>query len=697
MLDALFKPRSVAVIGASNRRLTIGYRIVQNLIASEFQGPIFPVHPKDPFIKNLPAYKTILDVPYDVDVAHVVVKNTMVPETVEQCGKKGVKVVIINTAGFKEMGTEGQKLEEQVLEIARRHDVRVFGPNCQGIMNSDPKVRAYCNFTFTPLVEGKVSLFAQSGGVGEVLNNRLWELGAGLRMYASNGNAADIDICDILEYWAQDEGTKVIILHLESLADPRRFLDVALDVARRKPILGMKTGRTALGARAVSSHTGGMIRQDTTTEIIFEKAGIVSMSHEEEICQAAVALASQPPARGNRIGIVTNTGGPGIIVTDEVMEGGCELPDLEHERQKALKAKLFPEASVSNPVDVLATAGPEHYKAAVEAFLEDPNIDIAVVSFITPFFVDTEGVAREIAALAVKATKPILPVVMTNKPGWEGTLAIFRKANLPVFDLPEVGGRVAVVFARHAELMARPEDRSVDIKDKSRDKAEAALASARKKGDAYVTQAEAFEVLKAYGIPIAACRAAASSKDAVDAAKAIGFPVVLKVDSPDVVHKTDEGGVALHLATEAAVSEAADRMLKTFPKAALLVQKQAEPGTEIIVGASREEPAGHVILFGLGGVFVEVLGDVAFGLAPISGREAGAMLDRIKARAVLEGTRGKPRLDRASLTDILLRVSALVTDFPEIAELDLNPVFAYSDGKGSLVVDARLRVKALSK
>ncbi|MCP4676964.1 MAG: acetate--CoA ligase family protein [Deltaproteobacteria bacterium] len=688
MLTPLFNPRSVAVIGASNRKLTIGYRIVQNLINSEFQGPVFPVHPKAKFIKNLPAYPTIEDVPYDVDVAHIVLKNTLVPSVVEQCGKKGVKVVIINSAGFKEMGGDGIELEKQVLEVARKYNVRVFGPNCQGVMNSDPEVRAYCNFTFTPLAQGKVSLFAQSGGVGEVINNRLFELGAGVRMYASNGNAADVDVCDILEYWAEDEGTRVIILHIESLSDPQRFLEVAKKATSRKPVLGMKSGRTALGARAVSSHTGGMIKQDTTTELIFKKAGIVSISNEDEMCQAALALANQPAAKGKRIGIVTNTGGPGIIVTDEVIEAGCTLPDLEESRQKDLKEKLFAEAIVSNPIDVIATAGPEQYRAATEALIEDPNIDIAVINFITPFFVDTEGVAREIVDLASKADKPVLPVVMTNKQGWQKTLSIFQDASIPVFDLPETAGRVASIFAKHGDLATRPVEEVPELD--GIDKAAAEKILSGKTG--YLSQPETFGLLDAYGIPSVPYGGAKNADEAAKVAGDIGFPVALKVDSQDVVHKSDEGGIVLNLADEAAVKTAAEGLADKFKGANLFVQKQAGPGTELIIGAVKDAPAGHVVMFGLGGIFVEAIEDVTFELAPLTHGEAVAMLEDIKGCAILQGTRGKPPVDKKAIVDVLLRLSTLVTDFPKIAELDMNPVFAYAEGKGAVIVDARVRV-----
>ena len=392
MLDALFRPQSVAVIGASNRELTIGYRIVQNLVDSGYKGPIFTVNPKAPFVKNFVAYKDIRDIPLDVDLAHIIVKNTRVPAEIEKCGEKGVKVVIVNTAGFREIGAEGIELEKEMLTIAKKYGIRVFGPNCQGVMNSDPEVRAYCNFTFTKMVPGTISVMAQSGGVGEVINNRLYEMGLGFRMYASYGNQSDINATEILEYWGNDPGTKVILLHIETLSDAAGFAKVAAEITKNKPILAMKTGRTKLGAKAVSSHTGGMMEVDASTNLLLEKCGILTFNDEEELCQAARALSALPVAGGNRVAIITNTGGPGIIVTDEIIERGCEMAELSQDSQEILRENLYAEASIANPVDVLATATPEHYQLAAETLMKDPNVDIVFVNFITPFFVDTEGV-----------------------------------------------------------------------------------------------------------------------------------------------------------------------------------------------------------------------------------------------------------------------------------------------------------------
>jgi acyl-CoA synthetase (NDP forming) len=694
MLDSLFRPKSVAVIGASNRRLTIGYRIIQNLLDSGYNGPVYPIHPKAAFIKSIPAYPTILDVPGDVELVHVVVKSSLVPMVLKDCGKKGVKVAIINTAGFREVGGEGIKAEEEIVKIAKEAGIRLFGPNCQGIMNSDPEVNAYCNFTFTKLRPGHVSLLAQSGGVGEVINNKLYELDAGIRMYASNGNACDVSIPEIIEYWGNDPGTRVIICHIESLPDPALFLKVAKEVSKKKPILGMKTGRTMAGAKAVSSHTGGLVKQDTTTELIFEEAGVISFKDEEDLCQAAYAISRQPIPRGNRIGIMTNTGGPGIISADELIEAGCDLPNLSEKTQTKLREVLHAEATISNPVDVIATAGPEHYKATVEALLEDDNIDSVLINFITPFFVDCEGVAREIAALAPKTEKPIMAIVMTEKEGWAKTISILRDAGIPVFDFPETGAKALAAMSNYALAIRRPDEAPAEFSDIKRDAAAKTIRETLDTKREFVPQKAAIELLEAYGIGAPKSAEVGTLDEACKAADAIGYPVLLKVESEDVVHKSDSGGVALNLKNRGALEAVFKEMEAKFKGARFLVaQFIGDDGVEVLLGAKKEDGLGHMVVFGLGGIFVEVLQDAAFALAPLSKSRAIEIMKKLKGYPLLEGVRGKSPVDLDLLADALCRLGRLVTDNPQIVELDLNPVLAFGKGKAPIAVDVRIKVK----
>jgi acetyltransferase len=692
MLDALFSPRSVAVIGASNKRLTIGYRIVQNLMEFDFKGPIFPVNPKDPFIKNFKAYKSVLDVPDPIDLAHIVIPAKFVPSAVEECGRKGVKFVIINSAGFKEVGGEGVELENQCVAIARKYGLRLFGPNCQGIINTDPEVRAYCNFTFTRPEIGHISIVAQSGGVGEVINQRFSELGVGVRMYASNGNACDVSIPEIIKYWGQDPQTKVIIVHIESLSNPRQFLEVAKEVAANKPILGMKTGRTEEGAKAVASHTGGLMREDITTEIIFEKAGVVTFRDQEDLCQAAAAFASQPIPKGNRVGMITNTGGPAIISTDILIERGATMSPLSKESEEFLRSKLYAAAAVSNPVDVLATATPEHFRTAVDALQKDPGIESILICFVTPFFADTDGIALQLSEAAKASTKPIVCNLMTDKRQWTETIKIMRESGIPFYSFAETAARALSSMIEYNRLKTRSLGEPQIFTDVNKEKALSIIARAKEAKRKFLTQGEANEIMSAYQIPTAKGALVQTVKDASEAARNLRYPLVLKIDAEGIIHKTDSGGVTLNIQSHEQLRAEVSRMEKSFAdkKPKFYLQEQLPAGNEIIVGASAVPGLGHLLMFGLGGIYVEVLKDVKFAVAPISVEEARLMIESVKGFPILRGFRAEKGVHIDSLVEILQRVSQLVTDIPEISELDLNPIFAYPEN--AKVVDVRIGI-----
>jgi len=682
-LDALFSPRAVAVVGASNRELTIGYRIIENLLEFGYTGPIYPVNPKGGQIRGLTAYPSILDAPEPVDVAHIVIKNTLVPACVEDCAKKGVKAVIVNTAGFREIGDKGVALEDQLIAVAKKTGIRVFGPNCQGIINTDPAVRAYCNFTFTRPMPGHISIVAQSGGVGEVIHQRITELGVGVRQYASNGNACDVSIPEIIRHFGEDEQTKVIVVHIESLPDPRAFLEVATQVARRKPILGMKVGRTAEGAKAVSSHTGGMMKQDTAVELVFDKAGIVAFRNIEELCQSAIGFALQPVPAGNRVGMIANTGGPAIIATDELIEAGMVMPPLSKKAETLLREKLYPEASINNPIDVLATAGPEHFAAAINALMDDDGIDAIFLNFVTPFFVDTLGVAREIADANRRSQKPIVATVMTEKKGWAETLEVIRDSGVPTYDMPETGAKVLASMGRYAALLKRPSEAPVSFADANASRARPVLKEAAEAGLHVLPAASAYDLLTCYGIPVAKYMSVPNADECLAAAEQIGYPVVLKVDAEAVVHKTESGGVVLDIRDPDSLREHAERLSGRFadsPGLKFLVQEQLHGGHEVIVGAKVVEGLGHVVMFGLGGIFVEVLKDVGFKITPVTECEAREMIESLRVYKLLTGMRGQAGVDLTALVEIIQRVSQMLLENPEIRELDINPLFAFEEG-----------------
>jgi len=689
MLDRLFNPRAVAVIGASNNPLSIGHIVLKNLLEQGYTGPVYPVNPKSPEVLSLKAYKSVLEIPGEVDLVNISIKNTFVPMALEECGQKGVKYAIIHTAGFKETGAQGAALENQIVSIAQRYGLRLYGPNSQGVENSAEGVRLYANFTFTPFTPGNISILAQSGGVGEVLQLQLGKLGAGFHMYASYGNECDVSMNEILEHFGQDEGTRVILLHAETLRDPNSFLEVARRITRAKPILAVKSGRTKAGLKAVSSHTGALMERDITTDVIFKKAGIIRFDTQEEMLQSAIALSTQPVPRGNRVALITNTGGPAILAVDHAVLAGLEVTDLEPKTSSLLRERLYPEAAVRNPVDVLATATPEHYDVAIEALMKDPNVDSILISFITAQFVDLEGIAAKVAAWGRKAVKPLVCVLMTIAK-WEHLVTAIRGGGVPVYEYPETGARALVNMTRYGRVKYRPESTYPEL-DPDRTTVERILAACP---GGHLSQAEAFAVLRAYGIRAAETRRVGDAEQLKTAAAELRFPMVLKVDTPAAVHKTEAGGVVLGIGSEAELIRAFAEMEASFREhaAAFILQEQLGDAVETIVGVNNTEAVGPILMFGLGGVLVEAIKDVQFRLAPLSRQDAQEMIRSIKAHTILEGVRGAAGADIDSLIDILLRVSRLAVDFPRIVELDLNPVFSFPPGEGSRAVDVRVRL-----
>jgi acetate---CoA ligase (ADP-forming) len=692
MFDKLFSPKAVAIIGASQKALSIGNVITKNLLKYGYKGPIYPVNPKTDDILGLKTYASVMDIPGEVDVAHISIPAKFAPAAIEECGKKGIKFIIINSAGFKEIGEVGKALEQESVARARQYGIRIFGPNCQGIINTDPDIKAYCDFTFTFPEPGNISIVAQSGGVGAVYMQAIHDLGAGMRYYASNGNACDISIPEILRFYGNDDKTKVIILYAEGFSDPAEFMAAAREVASKKPVLAMRSGRTEAGAKASASHTGGMAGGGLSTELVFRKTGMLTFRDVEEMCQAAIAFASQPLPKGNRVGLITDTGGPAIIATDELIDAGLEIVALSDKAKGTLREKLFPEAAVNNPVDVLATASAPHYKAALDVLLEEPQVDSIYINFVTPPFVDTEGVAREMADASKKKMKPIVCNYMTDKPQWTGTTAILKDGGIPCYNFPEMAAKSLAALTRYNSQRSNPPGAASRFEDVDRAKAEAIVKKALSEKRSMLSAAEAYEVLGAYRIPAAAWKIADTIDSAVAAAEGIGFPVNVKADSQAVVHKSDVGGVAVNVQNAHAVKEAVTRMIEKIGAQGLrfLVQKFVPGDIEIIIGAKAEAGLGHLIMFGLGGVLVELMKDVSFEITPVSAPEAERMLQSIKSYPVLVGYRGKKGADRKKLVEIIQRVSQLVSDIPAIREMDLNPIV---DGKdGLFAVDARILI-----
>jgi len=622
----------------------------------------------------------------------MVIRSKFVPQAIDDCGEKGVKFVILNGGGFAEVGPEGAAIQEDCLSRAKTHGIRILGPNCQGIINTDPDVRAYCNFTFTKPDPGSISIVALSGGVAEAIHQAFAEMGIGTRMYASNGNACDVTIPEILRYYGDDRGTRVIVLYVEGLRDPETFLKVAREVAAKKPILAMKAGRTEEGAKAAASHTGGLAKEDLATDLIFEKTGILSFTDEEELCQAAVAFSSQPIPKGNRVGMITNTGGPAVIATDVLINAGLMIPPLSEKAKAVLREKLFPEASVGNPIDVLATAGAEQFRAAIDVVMEEDQIDSVYLNFVTPFFVDAESIAREIVEVNKERRKPIICNLMTDKRQWVGTVETLKQGGVPYYSFPSTAAKVLTALTKYSEIRVRDIGQVKRFDDVDREKAEYVLRKVKEAGRELLSATEVYGILDAYGIPAADWRIAADAAEAVEAAAEIDFPVVVKADAETIVHKSDVAGVVVDLwdsdSVQAVVEEMEERLEDKDLK--FLIQKYLSGGKEVIIGAKAEEGLGHLVMFGIGGIYVEIMKDVVFKLTPVTKVEAQEMISSLHAAPLLEGVRGEKGIHQEGIIELIQRVSQLVSDWPTIQELDLNPVIAYEDEV--FVVDARISI-----
>jgi len=689
-LYSLFHPRSVAIIGASTKDLSIGNVITKNLIHYKFKGPIYPINPSAPEVRGLKAYSSVLDCPGEVDTVHISIPSKFVPQAIDECGRKGVKNIIINSAGFKEIGEVGVALERESVEIAHKYGMRIFGPNCQGIINTHPDFKAYCDFTFTYPKPGHISIVAQSGGVGAVLMQRFYDLDVGMRFYASNGNACDVSIPEIIEYYGEDEETKVIVLYVEAFTDPFEFMKIAEKVAAEKPILAMRAGRTEQGAKAAVSHTGGLAGAGLSTELIFRKTGILTFRDEEEMCQSAIAFAMQPIPKGNRVGVITDTGGPAIIATDGLVEGGLVMPDLTDKSKDFLKDRLYAEASIANPIDVLATAMAPHWRAAMDALITEEQIDSIYINFVTPPFVDCEAVAKEMAEISNMKKKPVVCNYMTDKEQWTPTTAILKSGNIPTYDFPEMAAKALSALVNYHNIKNRTKEKFKLFDDVERHKVNDILLSVQNEKRKILNASEVYTILQSYKIPVAPWSLSSDIKSAVQSADSMGYPVVLKADSSKIIHKSDEGAVVLNIKNSDDLKKSLDAMQRKFnvDDMKYFIQKFLPGGKEVILGATKVQGLGHMIMFGLGGIFVELLKDVAFELTPVTTSETYEMIESIKSSKILKGFRGDKGVNVSQLIEIIQRISQLVTDNPEISEMDLNPIACFENS--CFVIDARI-------
>ncbi len=680
-----FEPQVIAVIGANRTRGRIGSEILHNIIASGFTGRVVPVHPTAETVEGLPAVRRTSEIEGPVDLAVIAIPAVSVPTAVDDCIEKGVKALVVITAGFGETGGVGREREAQLLDKIRAAGVRMIGPNCMGIINTDPAIRV--NATFSPVYPpaGRVAFSTQSGALGLAILEYVTRRNLGMSTFASIGNKADVSSNDLIQFWAHDDQTDVILLYLESFGNPRKFAQIARRVGRRKPIVAVKAGRSSAGARAASSHTGARATSDVLTDTLLRQSGVIRTHTLEEMFDVAALLANQPIPNSNRVAIVTNAGGPGILAADACEANGLVVTALTSATTAALRAFLPAAASVANPVDMIASASAEHYQRTISLVLADPNVDSLLTIFIPPIVTAAEDVARAIQQAAAGSNKPVLATFM----GVQNTLAM---GDIPTYLFPESAAVALARVAEYAEWRQRPEAAAPHLASFDRELVRSVIAGGITGGGSWLEPATAERLLQAAGITVAPARVAHSREEAARIAQEIGWPVVIKGLGPTLLHKTEAGAVKLGLKDAAGVQGAFAELSQSLGDRleGVLIQRMVAAGVEMVAGGLNDPLLGPVVMAGTGGIFVELVGDTAFRMCPLTEAEAGSLIEELKGRALLRGYRGAPPADESAFRSLLLALSQLLDVCPEVEEMDLNPVMVLRTG--AVVVDARIKV-----
>jgi acetyl coenzyme A synthetase (ADP forming)-like protein len=697
----ILAPRSIAVIGASRHAGTIGNGIFRNLLGGDFKGPVYPVNPNAASVAGVRAYPDLGAIDAEVDLAVVCVPAATVPTVVDDCARAGVHGLVVISAGFGEVDAEHGCVERQLVETARRHGMRMIGPNCMGVVNTSSDIAMDATFAPFPPVAGRVGFASQSGGLGIALLARSAELGLGISTFVSLGNKADVSSNDLLQYWDEDPDTDVILLYLESFGNPRKFSRLARRVSRRKPIVAVKSGRSAAGARGTSSHTAALAAPEAAVDALFAQAGVIRVGTLEELFDTAAVLLHQPLPPGPRVAIVTNGGGPGILAADACASAGLDVAELPAPTQQKLRAFVSPDAAVSNPVDLVASASAETYAQTLDVLLADPTVDALLVIFVPPLVTRSEDVAAVISDAAQRSgEKPVIACFL----GRSGTLEVIAAPDgvgpadgarrVPTFAFPEAAAAALGRAARHRAWCERPEGVIPELADARVDLARRMVAErvATAPDGEWLDAMSSTALLEAMGVPVTHSVFAADADAASVVANDLGFPVVLKAASPELVHKTERGAVRLDLADDAAVRQAFQEMRARLgdDMGGAIVQHMEAPGVEMIVGVTRDPAFGSLVLLGMGGTQAELLRDTALRIVPLTDRDAADMVRSLRTSPLLFGFRGGPEADVAALEDAVLRLGMLAQHVPEIAELDCNPMIV--SPTGVTVVDVKLRL-----
>jgi len=703
-LRHIMKPRSVAVIGASNRPGVIGQQVFQSVLQSGFAGVAYPISPTWNSVMSVKTYPSVLDVPGEVDLGIIVVPSAQVLKVIDECGRKKVKGVVVISDGFKERGEEGAVLERELRKIAFGYGMRIIGPNCMGLMNTDSSVKL--NATFSPIFppQGNIAFVTQSGALGLGVLEFARNLGIGFSSYVSVGNRADIASTDLMQYWEKDPNTKVILLYLESIDNPDIFSRISKRVSSSKPVLAIKGGNTTAGSRASRSHTGAMTTSETVADALFQQAGIVKVKSIVELFDTAILLAYQPVPRGRRVAILTNGGGPGILAADACSQNGLILPELSEETVKKLKAAVKRDVNINNPIDLTAAGGPQEFEDILKILAEDPDIDSIMSIYVPAAGLTTKDIEEGInkaADTVYQSGKPLL-VCFVGFAEQKGK-AMEGNRFVPYYLFPEDAALALANAARYAELSSEKRGSTPVFNDINKEKSKQifnSVLTGTSQRPLWVPVKEMSEIFKSYGIHLEEMGFASTAKEAAEISARLGFPVAAKLDSKTITHKTDVGGVILNLNSEAEVenafNEIRNRLKKTGREnemSGLMLQHMITEGSEVIVGVAEDSYLGHIMMFGLGGIYAELIKDTAVRLHPLTDLDAGKLIDSVKMSQLLKGYRGSEPLDIESLKDLLLRLSALIEDMPHITEMDLNPVKVLPEGKGYSILDARMLIK----
>lgn len=691
--DFLYCPESIAVIGASRTEGKIGHAVLANIVNNGFPGKIHPVNPHAQEILGLRCYPAVSEIPGSVDMAVVVVPAPVVPEVLAECGEKGVKGAVVITAGFREIGGEGMAAERNLAEIARRHGMRMVGPNCLGIIDTLCPLNA--TFARGMPRQGKIAIMSQSGALLSAILDWAVSEEVGFSRFVSLGNKADINEVDLLEAWGTDPHARVITAYLEGIADGQRFLETARLVTPSTPVIAIKAGTSQSGARAVSSHTGSLAGSERAYDTALRQSGVIRADSVEELFDIAVAFDQQPEIQGDRLAIVTNAGGPAIMATDDVERAGLKLASLARSTIDRLKERLPPEAAVLNPVDCLGDASADLYGFALATVLQDPEVDGALAIFLPQLVQRVEETAQIVGEIAKGQEKPVLACIMGQDQADPG-IEILRRFGVPNYRYPERAVAAFRAMHRRRRYLSQP-PRNIESFTVDRSTVDRVFSGVFRERRLAVSDEEARQVLSAYGMRVPRSYLASDAEEAAAAAEDLGFPVAAKIASPDILHKTDIGGVRLDLGDSRDVRDAFDlltyRAQRYMPQATLwgvVIQEMLPQGREVLVGMSRDPQFGPLLAFGLGGIYVETLRDVTFRLAPIARWEAEEMIQEITGYPLLRGVRGEPPADIEAVVDCLLRVSQLATEYEEIVEMDINPLVVMEQGRGAVALDARM-------